>query len=290
MTKEQVDLMRSSLDGNAARLTDDEVLDQFLKSHQTKSKVVIDPVSGEAFVCVHEGPVERRYAVASGLLLLLYLALFLIALVDVWSGQYRLLSRLGYSFAPSDPRLSGVARVLAFAFIGGGLGSIINEFRSFLLWHAEHAAFGARFIWKSIGAPWMGGTLALLTIALIRSGTTIVGGISSSVSTAQALSTFAIAGLAGYGSRDVSKWLDGQVKKIFTRSAVLKVPLLEGRTLKEAKATLKVRKLRLGEVGEEMPTDVSLAGKVLKQSPSAGAIIHRGGLVDITVGTTKKSQ
>jgi hypothetical protein len=108
-------------------------------------------------------------------------------------------------------------RLIAFTFIGGCLGGTLASIRGIIFWHCEECAFGGRFLYKHIAEPWIGGAVALFVFALIRSGIGILGGefTTDSAMLRQTLSSFAIGMLSGYGSRQVYKWIDFQVNRMF---------------------------------------------------------------------------
>jgi hypothetical protein len=140
--------------------------------------------------------------------LLLLLAVLAWQLFDTWMGRYSLLRPVGY-----DLQRQQTLRLIAFTLIAGALGGVINGLRSGLHYRQT---FQRRHTWKYLCAPWMGATLALFVYALIRSSIGVLGGsTTSSVSTAQVVSNFAIGALVGYGSKDVFVWLDAKVGSFF---------------------------------------------------------------------------
>ena len=198
----------------------------------------VDEQTGELYPLNPENPYDRATANVSALYLLLMLAFFLWQLLDIWIGQHTLARLAGYHDADllsSPPFLLAV-----YTFVGGGLGAIANGIRSLVVWHCERFAFGQRFVWKYLTAPWLGATLGLFVYALIRGGIAVFGGqiTDDSASISSMLSAFAVGVLAGYGSHDVFKWLDAQVTKLFRTSAEVKVPELIGMTREEAASIL----------------------------------------------------
>jgi hypothetical protein len=140
--------------------------------------------------------------------LLLMLAFLAWQLFDTWMGRYSLLRSIGYGLQRQQ-----TLRLIAFTLIAGALGGVINGLRSGLHYRQT---FQRRHTWKYLCAPWMGATLALFVYALIRSSIGVLGNdASSSVSTAQVVSNFAIGALVGYGSKDVFVWLDAKVGSFF---------------------------------------------------------------------------
>ncbi len=246
---------------------------------------IIDQQSGEEFPAIPETLFDERVAVVSFLYLLVMLALFFWQLFDIWVGKLTLACWLGYDTSKS--LASPAFRLVAYTFIGGGLGGIVNGIRSMLFWHCEKYVFGHRFIWKYITAPWIGATLALFTYALIRSGVAAFGGdiaAAEGTSTRQILAMFAVGALAGYGSREVFVWLDAQAKKIFKVTPTVKVPNLGGKTKEEAELYLKSLNLNLGNVIQETTQDESMIGKVINQVPPPESTIESGKNVDIIIG------
>jgi hypothetical protein len=186
--------------------------------------------------------------------------------------------------------------VFYLAFIGGAIGGIVNEMRSLLVWHAERRAYGARFIWKGIMAPWVGGTLALVAVAIISGGVSMVGAsFNTGEMPHQVFSVFAIGAMAGYGARDVSKWLDANIKRIFSAeqmaaatvpAATVTVPDLAGKTREEADQLLGSAGLQLGTLTSvPRPGDTAQHGKIVGQSPAANASVARDSRVNCQIAT-----
>ena len=258
-----------------------------IRSTQEKKRTVIDPQTGVAIEVHPEMKTDMVMAFISAAYLLIMLGFFFWQLFDIWVGQFSLIHWIGYK---NDGVLASTSfRSVAFTFIGGALGGIVNGFRSILFWHCEKKVFGRRFIWKYISAPWIGCSLALFAYAFIRSGVAVFGGgiPAGGTGTGQTLALFTIGVLAGYGSREFFVWLDAQVKRIFS-VASLKVPNLIGKSEQDAQALLEMLNLGLGNVSEELTEDPSLVGKVLKQTPVADEKIASGGRVDITIAIKNK--
>lgn len=257
------------------------------KKRKTHEKIYVrDESTGIVYELHPEKTLDTSFAIISILYLLFMLAFFFWQLFDVWIGQYSLVHWIGYDIG----RLGSPSfRLVTFTFIGGGLGGIINGIRSIIGWHSERSAFGRRFVWKYIVAPWTGTALALFAFALIRSGVAIIGGDfkTDAADIRQTLSMFAIGVLSGYGSREVFIWLDAQVKRIFKVTVELKVPDLLYKTKSEAEKILKAANLKLGEVSEETTEDQNLVDKVIKQEPASEKPIAEGGLVNITIAVKK---
>jgi hypothetical protein len=240
-----------------------------------------------------EDPWDTTFAVISMVYLLLMLAFFFWQLFDVWIGKYSLAHWVKYDEENIGRLASPTFRLIAFTFIGGGLGGVINGIRSLVGWHSEKVAFGRRFVWKYITFPWIGTTLALFAFALVRSGLAVIGGDFQAETTnvaniRQTLSMFAIGVLSGYGSREFFIWLDAQVKKVFKVTSESRVPDLMNKTKEEAEKKLKESNLKLGEVSEETTEDQTLVGKVIKQEPERDTSITEGCSVNITIAVKKK--
>jgi hypothetical protein len=253
---------------------------------EDKDKVVCDPDSHKTYQAHHEKRFDIATAIISISYLLVMLAFFFWQLFEVWIGRFTLGDWLGYS--PSSLFASPTFKIVAYTFIGGGLGGIVNGIRSVLFWHCEEEAFGRRFIWKYISSPWVGTTLALFVYALVRSGVAVLGGGggTEATGTRQVLAMFAIGVLAGYGSHDVFSWLDAQVTRIF-KPETGKVPNLIGKTEKEAEDALRALDLKLGKVTREVSTDDSKVGKIINQKPAADSTIGPGGKINVTIATKK---
>ena len=251
-----------------------------------KKETVIDPQTGVAIPVQPEKRIDMVMAFISAAYLLIMLGFFFWQLFDIWVGQFSLIHWIGYE---NDTVLASASfRSVAFTFIGGALGGIVNGTRSILFWHCEKKVFGRRFIWKYVTAPWIGCSLALFAYAFIRSGVAVFGGgiPAGGTGTGQTLALFTIGVLAGYGSREFFVWLDAQVKKIFS-VASLKVPNLIGKSKEDAEALLGTMNLSLGNVSEEKTEDSLLVGTVLRQAPAADEKISSGGRVDITIAVKK---
>lgn len=258
---------------------------KMLIERQKTGKFAADEQTGKTFELETETIFDIIAATISVAYLIVMLALFAWQLVDICTGRMVLLKGiLGENAQQLD---SGIYRIIAYAVIGGGLGGIVNGFRSILNWHAERKAFGWRHLWKYISLPLLGAILAAIVYALTRAGIAVVGGNSASGndSTIQAFSAFAIGALSGYGSQKVFKWLDEHVNRLFKISAVaeVKVPDLKGKTEQEAKDILRVSELNLGTVSEQSSSDAAEINKIVSQSPPAGTKRPKASSVDITV-------
>lgn len=252
-----------------------------------KGKLLYDDLTRKYYEIFEEKIVDELTAVIGVVYLLLMLGFFFWQLFDIWIGQFTLAHWVGYD--SKDTLNSDNFRIIAYTFIGGGLGGIVNGIRSILVWHCERQVFGRRFIWKYITGPWVGTALALFAYALINSGVAVFGVDFSQADLGKdhTLAMFATGILAGYGSREVFGWLDAQVKKIFKVVSSLTVPDLTGRTQEEAEKVLQDFNLR-GKTLEEPEENDELIGKVIKQSPIAGSPIDSGEKVDITIAVKKE--
>ena len=70
---------------------------------------------------------------------------------------------------------------------------------------------------------------------------------------------------------------------LFVRSGVTPVPEVEGLTLASAEARLRERALTMDREAGERYDDEVPAGHVLRQSPAPGALVKRGGRVEVAV-------
>lgn len=267
-----------------------------LLSSTKKGIIVIDKETGNVYELETETLWDIFTATFSLLYLLTMLVLLCWALFDIYHGQNQLLTRI----FPEDTNYpdSPLSRLIAYAVIGGGLGGVVNGFRSIIIWHAERRAFGWRFMWKYITLPPLGAVLAPIVYAIVYCGIGVLGGgyTQDENSTNQALSAFAIGALSGYGSRQVYIWLDEQVKKIFNPppkaevnvlDVVVNVPDLKGKTQKEAEASLEEANLKLGKVSTQVSSDTAITDKVICQNPVADSISSKGNSVDITIAVKK---
>jgi hypothetical protein len=122
-----------------------------VETTEGKKETVIDPQTGVAIEVHPEMKGDMVMAFISAVYLLIMLGVFFWQLFDIWVGQFSLFHWIGYQ---NDPVLASTTfRSVAFTFIGGALGGIVNGIRSILFWHCEKKVFGRRFIWKKISAP-----------------------------------------------------------------------------------------------------------------------------------------
>jgi hypothetical protein len=178
-----------------------------------------DPQTGEEFDLVSESKLSTWAARLTGAYLILSSAAWLWLLFDTWSGNDILIrwiaGRGGIDIKQcvTSPNF----RLVAYSMIGGGIGGVLNGFRSLIVWHCELAAFGYRFTWKHVIFPIQGALLGAIVFALLRSGVAMLDGksASSAVDSAQSLAFFGIGALAGYGAQSVFRWLDYKVSQIF---------------------------------------------------------------------------
>lgn len=229
-------------------------------------------------------------AAFSCIYLMVSLAFFCWLLLDISVGDGSLIKKI----LPRniDFKKDPVFQLILYTTIGGGLGGIVNGFRSFISWHAERKAFAWRFIWKYITLPPLGFILAGIVYSLARGGVAAFGGGFATTGdiTTQAMSAFGIGALVGYGSHKVFKWLDSLLNKLFKTAKVqeIKAPDLIGKTQQEAEATLKESGLGIGEVNEKMEKDQEKIGKIISQNPPADSVIPKGASVDITIAIKKE--
>lgn len=171
-----------------------------------------DPTSQTTFSVVREGPAASALAVITFFYLVAVTLFMLWTLVDVWSGRLRIVAFLG--FDPAFCAASPTFRQMAYVAIGGCLGSALCGIRSLTFWHCTHKAFEPRFFWKYATSPLCGAALALLVQILIRAGTAMLGGDEGG-GTRRNMTSFAVGMLSGYGTEQVTRWLDDHVKRLF---------------------------------------------------------------------------
>ena len=180
--------------------------------------------------------------------------------------------------------------------MGGILGGIVNEARSFMLWHCDCGAYGRRYVWKTLIAPWIGAILAMFVYALVQSGIAVVGGefATEEMNIKQILSIFALGALAGYGSRKVFVWLDAQVNKVFKlpkkkeNDLYSQIPDVINKSRDEAEKILKGVELKLGKTTEKETDKEKKVGFILDQHPDPGFLVKKGSKIDGTIGIEKK--
>ena len=256
------------------------------KAVTRKKGIVVDSQTKKAYEMKDETPIDHFFAILSVIYLLLMMAFFLWQMFDIWIGQYSLAIILGY---PTKSLGGATFRLVIFAFIGGALGGIVNGIRSLLSWHADRYAFGARFTWNYITAPWIGAALALFTHSIVRSGVAIFGGTGATdtSSLGQVLAVFSIGVLSGYGSRAVFVWLDDKVASLFkVPPPKVLVPKLTELSLEDAEKELNNAHLKLGETVEVNPDNPAQEGKVISQVPEPGVRVDKGSAVNLNVGRT----
>ena len=258
-------------------------------------RYVVEEQTGRVFEIKAEQKADRVTATISVWYLILMILFFLWQLFDIWVGKFTLAKIFGY--ADAEPLTDASTLICIYTFIGGALGAIVNEIRGVLFWHCDHEAFGRRYIWKSIIAPWLGGTLGIFVYFLMRSGIALFTGefIPSEQSVQQGVPMFAIGVLAGYGGRKVFIWLDYQVARLFKlkKSKVeaekyKKVPNLVGLTKEEAEKALADAKLTLGIISTQATNKKNSVGKVIIQDPKPELSLAAESSVDITLGIAEE--
>lgn len=175
-----------------------------------------DPASQTSFSVMREGPVASAVAVATFVYLVGVTVFMLWELVDLWSGRLLLVEWMGFNQATCAA--SPTFRQMAYVAIGGCLGSALSGLRSLTFWHCTHRAFEPRFFWRYATSPLCGAALALLVQILIRAGTAVLGGDDGGGAIAGArrnMTSFAVGMLSGYGTEQVTRWLDDHVKRLF---------------------------------------------------------------------------
>ena len=211
--------------------------------------------------------------------LLVVLLLVAWLLFDTWVGRHSIARALNYNLTRMD---TPMYRLLAYSVLGGAIGAIVNGLRSGL---QHYQVFRRRHIWKYIAAPWLGGTLGLFVFTLLQSGMVVFGGSAgvSGVGTAQALATFSVGALAGYGSKDVYVWLDAQVHKLFEVAEV--TPALIDQPVDAATSQVQSQGLEVGSVAgaATVSMDGVKGGTVIGQSPAPNEPIARGDEVNLIV-------
>jgi len=255
---------------------------------------VVEEQTGRVFEVKTEGKADRLAAIIGVVYLIIMTLFFLWQLFDIWVGKMTFAKILGY--LDTEQVTESTTLVILYTFLGGALGALVNEIRGFIFWHCEHGAYGGRYIWKSLLAPWLGGTLGLFVYFLTRSGIGLFTGefIPTEQTAQQAIPMFTIGALAGYGSRKVFIWLDHQVTRLFrikaakkTSEEMTKVPNLVGMEQEEAKNKLAEAKLELGEVDSETTDKPDMVGKVIAQGVNPDLSLAVGSRVDIIIGVAE---
>lgn len=257
---------------------------------QMQDNKMYDERSARVVVLEEEKRLDKVLALISMVYLLIMVGLFLWGMFDVWVGRYTVVRLLGYGSELEMKRLEEpIFRLLAYAFLGGGVGGAVNGIRSLLTWHVEWGAFQQRYVWKYVTWPWLGTALALIVFALVRSGLAVVGGEMAPADSdlRQSLSTMVLGILSGYGAREVFIWLDMQVSTLFKTNPAQarEVPDLFGLTRADAEQRLRQDELALGEVKEAKTEEDDKVGKVIQQFPESKKKLQPGSPVNITLGS-----
>ncbi len=244
---------------------------EFVKDEQTGHLFKVKPETGFAVIVA---AISATYLI-SALLFLFWL------LLDIWSGRDFLLVRMGYDrgvFAAASFRL------VAYVAIAGGIGGAVDGLRSLILWHCEHKAYGARFIWRDLALPPMGAAVGLIAYVIVRGGLGVLSGDVSldAKGGTPVLAGFAIGALAGFSAMQVFRWLDGQANKIFSVKSQTTVPDLTGKSVDDATKALKDANLTLGSLtgAPDLTGDEVVSG----QTPSSGGQVDVQSTVDVTLG------
>jgi hypothetical protein len=249
----------------------------------------IDEQTDQSFEIVREDGFATAMASVSGAYSTAAILVLFWLLVDTWTRRNLVLGSLGFDAAALGK--STTFRLMAYVAIGGALGGAVDSLRELIAWHAEREAYGPRFIWRDVTLPLVGAALGLLVYVTVRSGAGVFDGDFSLTPKggSAALSAFALAGLAGFSARQVFRWLDAQANRLFkvAKSNQIAVPDLQGKTLDEVKSQFEGWALHVGKVGQA--DDAANVGKVIKQSPTPGAVVAADTPVDLTLGADPKS-
>jgi hypothetical protein len=233
---------------------------------------------------------ETLWDIAAATFSVLFLcALFFVfawALFDLYHGQNQMLQYL-FSKDMTYPD-SPLSQLIAYAVIGGGLGAIVNGFRSIVSWHAERRAFSWRFLWKYLTLPPLGAVAAAMVYAFVYAGVAFLGGSfpDGQNSANQVLVAFGIGVLAGYGSPKGFKWLDVHVNRTFgVAPAEINMRDLQ-RTSQDAAGTAgKEADLKPGKANYKGDGSDADNGNGIDQKPEPSSIFSRRESVDGTTGT-----
>jgi len=252
-------------------------------------KFAVDEQTGKVFELETENSLDIIAAAVSIIYLTAALMFFAWQLIDIGTDRMCLLRNILDKNA--DKLVSEMCRIISFAVIGGGLGAVVNGYRSILMWHSERRSFGWRHFWKYLTLPLLGAVLAAMVYTLTRAGIGVIGGISApgGDTTVEAFSAFAIGALSGYGAQKVFKWLDEQVNRIFkiSKIAEIEVPNLIGKTEQEAKDILRISELSLGIITEQPTIDPNEIDKIVAQIPAASSKKSKASEVSITIARKK---
>ena len=251
-------------------------------------KIVIDEQTGRVFKVIKEKTPDKIAAIISIVYLLLMALFFLWKLIDIHINKYTLIKMLLGPGVTNDLDLSQF-KIIIYCFIGGALGGITKEIRSFIFWHCEKIAFGRQFIWKTLIAPWLGAILAFFVFTIFRSGIALFGAeyTTNKNITREVVSTFALSILSGYGTHKIFIWMDANVSKLFKTfdksKTSIKVPLLLGKTIEEAEKILDDNNLIIGKISSEKHQNKNYKNKIINQEPATGKTVSMGEKINITI-------
>jgi hypothetical protein len=167
--------------------------------------------------------------VAFSLTFYLFLAFVvgLLLILDVWTEQFYGLRWMKFPL-PTDTTALGLLQLVIYAMAGGWLGGVISSVRSLQEHYVApvenldnlkkqeetrfHTSWWTRWFW----GPWQGMGLALIVIALVRSGVLVFGATNVAPATSgtmtDSFATFGLGALVGIGAKDVIEKLSQVLK------------------------------------------------------------------------------
>lgn len=143
-------------------------------------------------------------------------------LFDVWSSRnyiFRLFAIWDKTIA--DP----LFKTMAYAIIGGAIGSILYGLRMVLHYYAkENEVYNPRYFLKYVTSPFVGAVLAIIVIAIIRGGVAMFGGPLSPSKGSESIvvgnfASFGVGALIGMGASNAMRWIIQLAAVMFKASA-----------------------------------------------------------------------
>lgn len=182
-----------------------------------------DPQTGKRFPLHFEDTISNLAANVSFVYLLAALLFAIWMAVDTLLGENTLLVDV-FGYDP-DGLESDDYTLFAMTAIAGFFGGTLDAIRSLVRWHSENDAYGARFLLRDLGMPWIGGAVGVLAYVVVRGGAgTIQGEFGGEENIGSLLGAMAFGFLGGFSSIQVYKWLDHVGDVIFSTRRTLATP------------------------------------------------------------------
>jgi hypothetical protein len=195
----------------------DDVKPVTTKDKEEEKQKIRDTVETEAGARIEYTASDKW--TATGLMIYLVAAFVgvLWFILDVWAEQFSVFNLIGYA-VPTDEGPRRLLQLVLYGMAGGWLGGIISAVRSLQQHYTApvenvgdlekqektrfHTAWWSRWFW----GPWKGMGLALIVIALVRSGVLVFAastGGAETVTATESFATFGLGALVGLSAKDV---------------------------------------------------------------------------------------